>query len=411
MKEISFIHAADLHLDSPFLGLSHVPDIILNDIQDSTFNALERLIKVAIQKEVDFILLVGDLFDNEKQSLRAQIRLREAFKQLEAHHIQVYLSYGNHDCVSGNIHPVTFPDNVHIFQEETVSSFTYRRNDQALATIYGFSYEGRAVLDNKAKEFKVIDSHTPFHIATLHGSIKSNTDHDVYAPFYLSDLANNDFDYWALGHIHQKNILKEEPLIVYPGNSQGRHRKEEGERGCYYVTLSEEDSNLSFIPLQAIQFKSVAIQATNCLDIYDLEEKINSSIQSLSNIDVPILINVTLNSNESNIFTWEANKLLEELIETINEGYVYRDPWRYIYHYNLKTEQQIDKTQSLAGEHFYSEITKQTEEVNVKSIVGELYNHRQVRKYITTLTHEEERAIRQRAEQILYYALLDVGGD
>src|SRR5699024_1074727 len=115
----------------------------------------------AIDKKVDFVVLVGDLFDNEKQSLKAQIRLRNAFKQLNSHHINVYLSYGNHDYLRGNIYPVTYPSNVFIFSTEKVSTFVYERDGKPLATIYGFSYENRAVNTNKAIEYKVTDENIP----------------------------------------------------------------------------------------------------------------------------------------------------------------------------------------------------------------------------------------------------------
>lgn len=217
--KISFIHAADLHLDSPFKGLANVPASIFKEICESTFVALDRLVSVAIDKKVDFVLIVGDLFDNEKQGIKAQIRLRKAFEELKEHQINVYVSYGNHDHINGNIHPVTYPDNVFIFSSEKVSQFIYKRNHQPIAQIYGFSYENRAVLTNKAQEYIVADRSIPFHIAMLHGSIQKNTVHDVYAPFQKSDLFQKDFDYWALGHIHQREVLGERPPVVYPGNT------------------------------------------------------------------------------------------------------------------------------------------------------------------------------------------------
>src|SRR5699024_9663594 len=106
-KEIIFIHAADLHLDSPFKGMSSVPESIFSEIRQSTFAAFDHLIEEAIERQVDFVLLVGDLFDNEKQSLKAQVHLRDAFKKLHRHGINVYLSYGNHDFIKGNRHPMT----------------------------------------------------------------------------------------------------------------------------------------------------------------------------------------------------------------------------------------------------------------------------------------------------------------
>src|SRR5690625_2514852 len=232
-KDISFIHVADLHLDSPFQGLSHMPEHIFKEVRESTFVALDRLVRNAIHLQVDFVLIVGDLFDNERQSLKAQIRLRKAFEELEKHHINVYLSYGNHDHINGNIHSVTYPDNVYIFPSEQVSTFTYQKNGIPMVELHGFSYENRAVLTNKTAEYQANQQNALFHIALLHGSLQSNTEHDTYAPFQLSELVHSDFDYWALGHIHQRSILKEDPPIVYSGNTQGRHRKETNKTAEY----------------------------------------------------------------------------------------------------------------------------------------------------------------------------------
>src|SRR5690625_2207853 len=152
---ISFIHAADLHLDSPFKGLTDIPEAIFQDVRESTFSALDQLVQTAVLKQVDFILLVGDLFDNDKQSLKAQVQLRKAFQTLEKHHIDVYLSYGNHDYLLGNPYRLTFPENVHIFSGEEVSHYVYQKNGIDIAAIYGFSYHQRAVQMNKTAEYQI----------------------------------------------------------------------------------------------------------------------------------------------------------------------------------------------------------------------------------------------------------------
>src|SRR5699024_8246443 len=152
---ITFIHAADLHLDSPFKGLKKLPTTIFDDVKQSTFSALDQLVHHAILKKVDFILLVGDLFDNEKQSLKAQIHLRTAFERLQENNIDVYLSYGNHDYILGNPYRVPLPQNVHTSQQERASHFAYHKNTHALAQIDGFSYDNRAVQMNKPSEYEI----------------------------------------------------------------------------------------------------------------------------------------------------------------------------------------------------------------------------------------------------------------
>src|SRR5690625_125979 len=219
--KLTFIHAADLHLDSPFQGLAKSPEQVFKDVQESTFQALENLTNIAIEKDVDFVLLVGDIFDENLQSLKAPIKLRQAFERLQSHNIYVYMSHGNHDYIKGHAHQVNYPANVFVFPDEHVTAYYYPNESESLAAIYGFSYEQRSVMSRKAQEYTKIKQRIPFHIATLHGSLHGDTAHTAYAPFNLKELLQQEFDYWALGHIHNRQVLHNSPPIVYPGNIQG----------------------------------------------------------------------------------------------------------------------------------------------------------------------------------------------
>lgn len=405
MSRISFIHAADLHLDSPFKGLSDLPEQLFDTVQNSTFQAFDRLVRAAIDYRVDFVLLAGDIFDQESRSLKAQIHLRDGFKILKQHHIDVYLSFGNHDYVTGTKLPVSFPSNVHVFPTEQVRSFIYSKDDKETAAIYGFSYEQRAVTENKTNEYLITRDDIPFHIAMLHGSLQSNTEHDVYAPFLLSELTSKPFDYWALGHIHQRNVLKQEPPVVYPGNVQGRHRNETGEKGCYYVQISEHEAKLSFIPLQSIQFSKLEINGLECVHIFDVENQLNEMIAKLTD-DTPYLIDVTLTCNAASAEEWKQDNQLEELIELTNERLIHRHHhWKYIYRLSLST-----KKQSIAslekGDHFIGELARTMECFSVEQNINELYRHRQASRYLESLDMDEIEVVKQEAQEILLHALL-----
>ena len=411
MEQVSFIHAADLHLDSPFQGLSHLPEHIFREVRESTFVALDRLVRNAIHLQVDFVLIVGDLFDNERQSLKAQIRLRKAFEELEKHHINVYLSYGNHDHINGNIHSVMYPDNVFIFPSEQVSTFTYTKNGIPMVDLHGFSYENRAILTNKTAEYQVHKQNALYHIAMLHGSIQSNTDHDTYAPFQLSELVHSDFDYWALGHIHQRSILKEDPPIVYPGNTQGRHRKETGEKGCYHVVLSEVNTDLTFIPLQALQFSDITIDVSNCTVVNQLENLIYDQVQHQYQQTTPQFIDLTLVSHRPNLYEWNNNGYLTEMIEMVNETLINQTNWNYIFRYVINVKRTNDDQMLVEGSHFIGELSRQFEEQPMDSHLNELYQHRHGRKYLETLSQEEKKAIKDEAQQFLIQELLSRGGE
>src|SRR5699024_2601080 len=175
---IKFIHAADLHLDSPFIGLSDLDEDLFENIKESTFTALNNLIEEAIKHQVDFVLIVGDLFDNSEQSLKAQIKLKAAFEKLNKYDIKVYLSYGNHDFTQGTLYPVEYHNNITIYPAGQPTRFRYHQNNNAVANMFGFSYETRAVNDDKIPECNPPNRHEiPLHTATLHGSADSPHGH------------------------------------------------------------------------------------------------------------------------------------------------------------------------------------------------------------------------------------------
>ncbi|MFD2630289.1 exonuclease SbcCD subunit D [Oceanobacillus kapialis] len=406
MDSITFLHAADLHLDSPFIGLANVPKTIFDSMRESTFLALDKLVQTAIERQVDFVLITGDLFDNERQSLKAQIRLKKAFELLETKNIMVYLSYGNHDYTKGNIHPITYPDNVFIFPDEQVSSFIYYKEDQPIARIYGFSYENRAVTEGKVHEYNVIDRSIPYHIGMLHGSIRSNNEHDMYAPFQLSELEEKDFHYWALGHIHQRQELKSSPPVIYPGNIQGRHRKETGEKGCYVVELSSAGCQKSFVPLQAIQFSRLAFNASDCTEIHQLEEKLQAACRQLTK-EYPQMIDLAISGEQRLIEAWEQEGLIEEVIDIVNAAMQLVPNWCYIFRYHTEVDYRSIDPYLYEGDHFIGELLRQIESTSIQPFLHDLYKQKQARKYVDTLRKEEVEQIKLEAQHMLIKGLME----
>lgn len=393
-ESISFIHAADLHLDSPFKGLQNIPEEIFQEIQESTFTTLDNLIEQAIIHKVDFLLLVGDLYDNDNQSLKAQVRLRNAFQKLKEYNIQVFLSYGNHDYLNERSLSVQFPSNVHMFTSEKVSYFPFNKNKETLAHIYGFSYESRAVHDSKVLDYQRKNEQIPYHIGLLHGSITTNTEHDMYAPFHIEELKNTHMDYWALGHIHKREVLSDAPPIIYPGNIQGRHRKEIGEKGCFFVEMNEFEVQKQFIPLESIRFEQVELDLSGVEFLHNIEPLVLQSLPQLKN---PGLIELIIKLSEQQYESWERSRI-EEWIDIINEITITQSPWIYIYRTSIQIPKRLEFEENSP---FFAMIKKQIEEVPIQPIVDELYQNRQARKYINTLSESEIEEIKQEADQFL----------
>lgn len=242
MIPFRFLHAADLHLDSRFAGLSHLPQDIRSYLRESTFAALGRLVGVAILQKVDFVVISGDVYDVSEASLQGQLRFREALEELGRHGIQVFLIHGNHDPLDGPRLSSAPPAHVTVFGGSEPEHVTARRREDGreVAVVSGISYPTSKVTENTALRFSRQPGSSLFHIALLHGNVDGDLQHETYSPCTRKDLIGRGYDYWALGHIHKRSILHEHPPIVYPGNIQGRSIKETGPKGCYTVDVSAE---------------------------------------------------------------------------------------------------------------------------------------------------------------------------
>ncbi|WP_424768967.1 metallophosphoesterase family protein [Paenibacillus sp. sgz302251] len=251
-----FIHAADLHLDSPFRGLAKAPEQVREQLMAATISALRQLTETAIREQVDFVVLSGDLFDEADRSLKAQLQLVREWERLEEQRIAVFVIHGNHDPLNGTRADLKLPANVHVFGAEQMAHRpAYRRSGELAAFVYGRSYGRRTVTENWAASYR-IQPEGPFHIALLHANVDGDGSHDPYAPCTLVELAGaKGFDYWALGHIHSRRVLHEYPHVVYAGNTQGRNPRETGAKGCYIVDVTAARAvELTFVPLDAVRW-------------------------------------------------------------------------------------------------------------------------------------------------------------
>ena len=240
-----FLHAADLHLDSPFTGLAAAAPVeVAEMLRDATFGSWRRIVDLAIEQRVDFVLVAGDVFESANRTLLAQVRFRDGLVQLSDARIPSFVVTGNHDPLSGWEPSVAWPPLAYRFPAHEVTSVPVRRGggeaEPELARIHGISFHVRDVTENLALRFRR-DPGAPFSIGLLHANVGSNPAHAPYSPGSIDDLRAAGLDYWALGHIHKPAILSEgNPAIVYAGNSQGRDPIEADARGCMLVSVRDD---------------------------------------------------------------------------------------------------------------------------------------------------------------------------
>ncbi|ART75669.1 hypothetical protein B4U37_06340 [Sutcliffiella horikoshii] len=406
LKKIRFIHAADLHLDSPFKGLSHLPQKIFNQIRKSTFQSLTSLINAAIDYQVDFILLAGDLFDLEQRSLIAQATLRKEFMRLNEAGIQVYIIHGNHDYLTDNHILFKYPDNVHIFTED-VECKPFLKGQEELACIYGFSYKQRHMTKNMTGYYQIVNKKVPFHIGMLHGNLSGREEHDPYAPFSISDLLDKEFHYWALGHIHKREILRHQPPIVYPGNIQGRHKKEQGDKGCYLVELFEDGTpKLQYIETSAIHWEELKIPINGIQTVDQLMDETKQAVEAIRLDGKGKLLRLTYTGNGDLHGFLQDESHQEELQLLLNEGEENKFSFVYLYSLRVQTALTYSK-EDLQDKTFYKDFYTMVDQIDVREALAPLLRHSEANRYMDSWDEEEQKEIVEEAERWLVSKFLE----
>jgi len=230
-----FLHVADIHLDSPLRGLAQYEGVPVEKMRGATRQALKNLVGAAIERAVAFVVISGDLYDGDWRDYQTGLFLMGQMARLKDAGIPVFIIAGNHDAANKMTRDLRLPDNVKKLGHKKAE--TTRLDDYQVA-IHGQSFAAPAVFDDLAARYPV-GEHGWFNIGLLHTCWTGREGHERYAPCTLDTLRSKQYDYWALGHVHQLEILHEDPYIAFSGNLQGRHIRETGPKGCLLVTVDD----------------------------------------------------------------------------------------------------------------------------------------------------------------------------
>ena len=253
MSSFTFLHAADLHLDSPLRGLD--PDAPAARIRGATRAALENLVQLAIEQRVAFVLFAGDLFDGDSKDWRTGQFLVQQLGRLRRAGIEVAAISGNHDAEQVITHKLSIPGMLAADRPGTILL------DGVPVAVHGQSFATREEHTNLARTYPARHEDR-FNIGLLHTACGSGA-HANYAPCSIEDLVRHGYEYWALGHVHTREILSRDPWIVFPGNIQGRQVKEEGSKGATLVTVQDgRVVDAVHHPLDVLRFRRLAVGVT-----------------------------------------------------------------------------------------------------------------------------------------------------
>jgi DNA repair exonuclease SbcCD nuclease subunit len=318
MDSLRFIHAADLHLDSPFRGLANTAARLRDTLQASTLGALEAVVDHTIQSNSDFLVLAGDLYDSRDRSLRALVAFRRQMERLAERDISVYIVHGNHDPLNGWGSEFHLPPNVTTFAGKPFTEPVIRRGRE-VARVTGVSYIREKVSENLAATMKP-DDDSPYSVGVLHANVGGNTGHADYAPVTLDELTSSHFDYWALGHVHTRSVLAEAPVAVaYPGNTQGRNPRETGPRGCLQVDVDRNGrAHLQFIETNRARWAHLEISIREHSSVDSLiHAMLESGREAAAEFEGPTIVRCTLRGNGPLHRDLQRDGMAEELREQL----------------------------------------------------------------------------------------------
>jgi DNA repair exonuclease SbcCD nuclease subunit len=278
VSSFKFLHAADLHLGTPFRGLAVKDPAIAGRFAEATRTAFSNLVARALEEKVDFVVIAGDIYDGEWKDNTIGLFFNREIAHLDRAGIPVFLLRGNHDAESVVTRSITLPDTVHEFGTRKPATF---RLDDLQVALHGQGFAERAASDNLALAYP---APVPgwFNIGVLHTSLTGRPPHAVYAPCSTDDLASRGYDYWALGHVHDFEIVSREPAIVFPGNIQGRSIRETGPKGGVIVSVDDgRVASLDRLLVDEARWKSATIDVTDLASVADIPAMIQAALDGI----------------------------------------------------------------------------------------------------------------------------------
>lgn len=279
---MKFIHAADIHLDSPLTGLGSYADAPVEQLRSATRNAFTQLVDHCVDQAVDFLVIAGDLYDGSWKDYNTGIFFCREMGRLKRANIPVYLLFGNHDAESEMTMRLELPDNVHTFKSGKPVTF---RIDALSVALHGQSFKEKVTLTNLAANYPApVDGY--FNIGVLHTALEGYAAHANYAPCSIAELHARGYQYWALGHVHEFAQWNGASIIVFPGNLQGRHVRESGRRGAVVVTVA--DDGVPFVErlfIDVLRWEEVRVDVGSCEKLPEIVRNIGTALGSLLEVD------------------------------------------------------------------------------------------------------------------------------
>jgi exonuclease SbcD len=273
------VHAADLHIDSPLRGLSRLEnEDVARQLRQASRRALERLVRLVIDEQAQALVLAGDIYDGDWPDYATGRFFAQQMAILHDHGIPVFSAAGNHDADSQITRALTLPPNVRVLSTEEPESAV--RDDLGLV-VHGQGYPTRAVTENLVVAYP---DRLPgmVNVGVLHTAVTGAEGHATYAPCTPEDLERAEYDYFALGHVHEHKVVTDgHRVAAFSGNLQGRHPKETGPKGAVVVDVEPDGrAQVRHVPVDVARWAAVDVDATGATDLDEVLERVERSLRA-----------------------------------------------------------------------------------------------------------------------------------
>jgi DNA repair exonuclease SbcCD nuclease subunit len=330
-EKVRFVHASDLHLDASFGGVDAADDRVASTLARSTLEALDRVVELCLSREVDFLLIAGDLYNSADRSLRAELHFQRAMRRLDEAGIPAFVVHGNHDPADGWSAGLELPESTFVFPADRVERREVARDGTPVCAVYGRSYPTRQVTENLAVDFRR-DSSDPLAIGLLHANVGGREGHEDYAPCTVDDLRAAGMDYWALGHIHLWGRVASDPPVLYSGSTQGLNPTEDGPRGCLYVELGPRGASEEFVETASVLWRSEAMYLTGIDDLDGLRARLMAVCEGVRDDagDRPSVLRLELLGRSPVHSQLVRPGVLDDLLHDLRQQQLEAAPWIWV---------------------------------------------------------------------------------
>ena len=359
MEPVRFVHAADLHLDAPFKGIDATDARVGTELMATTYRALDAIVELCLTRDVDFLVIAGDVYNASEKRPRAEFAFRRACERLAEAGIRVFVARGNHDPASGWSAGLVMPETVHVFSEREVERVPVVRDGEEVCAVYGRSFRTAAEGANLATGF-VRDAADRLAVGVLHTNVGGRTDYEPYAPCSLEDLRAARMDYWALGHIHKPEVLSDDPAIAYAGCPQGLDPNETGPRGCRVVTLDERGVTAEFVPTAPVVWERANVDCSAIDSIDGLRAAVLGVAEDAARDagERPVVMRIELAGRSDVHGALARPGMLADLVADLRADGLERDPWVWIDRISDRTRPVVDLDALRAGQDFAGDLVR-----------------------------------------------------